>query len=235
MSEPKAERGAGVVLTTPAMARVLLYTYWRSSSAFRVRIALGHKKIAYEPAYVNLLENEQTSAAYREKNPMGHVPCLVLDGRPVVESVAIVELLEELYPEPPLYPRDPFERARVRALVETINAGTQPLQNLHVRGHLTDDTAKRIAWAQHFITRGFDAFEANMQRNAADGVTGPFAYGSTLTAADCWLVPQIYNARRYKVDVSRYPRILEAERAALATDAVRSALPENQGDAVADA
>jgi maleylacetoacetate isomerase len=211
--------------------KVTVFTYWRSSSAYRVRIALAYKKVEFEPTYVNLLEGAQLSPDYRKNNPSGFVPCLRIGERTVVESVAILELLEDLYPAPPLYPEDPWARARVRALVETINAGTQPLQNLSVLKHLGGDEAARAAWARHFIARGLAAFEGHMERHAAEGVVGPFACGETLSAADCFLVPQLYNARRYKVDLTPYPRLLAAEGAALATPAVQAARPENQGDA----
>ncbi|MBC7018289.1 glutathione S-transferase N-terminal domain-containing protein, partial [Salmonella enterica] len=109
-----------------------LSTYWRSSCSFRVRIALGYKKLAYESVCVNIVQGEQHVPGYRAQNPIGHVPTLTIDGVDYVESVAILELLEELHPEPPLLPKLPHERARVRGLVETINAGIQPLQNLAV-------------------------------------------------------------------------------------------------------
>ena len=217
------------------MPKVVLYTYWRSSSAFRVRIALAHKRIAYESAFVDLLAGAQMAPAYKAQNPAGFVPCLVVDGELVTESVAMIELLEELTPDPALYPKEPLARARVRALVETINSGTQPMQNLGVLKRVSEEQPARVAWATHFIARGLAAFEALMDRNAARGVEGPFAYGASLGAADCFLVPQLYNARRYKLDLSPYPRILAAEAAGLATPAVGAALPENQGDAKKDA
>ncbi len=213
------------------MANIVLYTYWRSSSAFRVRIALAHKRLAYEPSYVNLLESAQQASAYRAKNPAGYVPCLIVEGRTVVESVAMIELLDELYPDPPLYPADPFGRARVRSLVETINSGTQPLQNMSVLKRVSDDEAERAAWASHFIARGVAAIEALMERQEGEGPRGPYACGATFGAADCFLVPQLYNARRYKVDLTPYPRAVAAEQAALAMPAVQAALPENQADA----
>lgn len=217
------------------MRELVLYTYWRSSSAFRVRIALAAKGLAYRSAPVNLLLGEQTSAEHTARSPMGYVPCLLVDGRAFVESVAIVELLEELAPDPPLYPREPFARARVRALVEIINAGTQPLQNLSVLTHLSKDKDARIAWAQHFITRGFAAFEALLALKESEGVRGRFAYGDALSAADAFLVPMVYNSRRYKVDLSPYARLVRAYQAALETEAVKAALPENQPDANPDA
>src|SRR4051812_40915815 len=142
------------------MRELVLYTYWRSSSAFRVRIALAAKGVAHRTVPVNLLLGENAQAEHTARSPFGYVPCLLVDGKPYIESVAIIELLDELFPEPPLYPKDPFARARVRSLVEVINAGTQPLQNLYVLTHLTQDKEARIAWAQHYIARGFAAYEA---------------------------------------------------------------------------
>ncbi len=214
------------------MRDLILYTYWRSSSAFRVRIALAAKGLAYRSVPVNLLVGEQTQAEHTARSPMGYVPCLVVKGKPFVESVAILELLEELYPDPPLFPKEPFARAHVRALVEVINAGTQPLQNLSVLRHLSPEAEVRAAWSKHFVEKGLGAFEALMDRNAADGVRGPFAYGETLGAADALLVPMVYNARRFGIDPAAYPRLAAANEAALATEAVRAALPENQPDAV---
>jgi maleylacetoacetate isomerase len=215
----------------PLTEEVALYTYWRSSSAFRVRIALAHKKIDYAPVFVNLLEGAQQTPEYKAHNPAGWVPTLVLGGRELTESVAIIELLEEVVPEPALFPKDPIARARVRALVETVNSGTQPLQNLAVLKKASAEQEGRAAWATHFIARGLATLEALLARFAADGVAGPFAYGASLGAADCFLVPQMYNARRFKVDLAPYPRVVAAEQAALATPAVQAALPENQGDA----
>ena len=213
------------------MPTLTLYTYWRSSSAYRVRIALAVKKAAYTPVAVNLLASEQTVSTFVEMSPTAHVPCLVIDGKPLSESVAIVELLEDLYPEPPLFPKDPWARAQVRSLVEIVNSGTQPLQNLQVLKRLSEDKVAREAWSRHFIFRGLTAFEALMARHHAEGTRGRFAYGDTLTAADCFLVPQIYNAKRYGVDLTRMPRIVAAHDAALSTAAVASAIPEQQRDA----
>ena len=213
------------------MAKLTLSTYWRSSCSFRVRIALGYKGLAYEPVYVNILEGEQKTPEYLAKNPIGHVPTLTVDGVAYVESLAIMELLEELHPEPALLPGTPHARARVRALAETINAGIQPLQNTSVLSYLGDDKDKRLAWLQHWLPRGLGAFEAQMARNEEDGVKGPFAYGSTLSMADCCLVPQVYAARRFGVDLAPFPRIVRAEAAALELPFVAAAKPEAQADA----
>jgi maleylacetoacetate isomerase len=166
------------------MAKLVLHTYWRSSASHRVRIALGYKKLAYEPVFVNLLTDDQKSPAYRAKNPMGYLPCLLIDDKPFVESVAILELLEELHPEPPLLPRGAEDRARVRALVQFVNAGIQPLQNLAVLEQLGDDKERRLAWLRHFIGKGLVAFEALVARCEDEtGNEGPFAFGERFTIA----------------------------------------------------
>jgi maleylacetoacetate isomerase len=219
------------------MPKLSLYTYWRSSSAFRVRIALGYKGLDYEPVFVNLLEGQQRATEYKvEMNPMGYVPCLVVDGVKFVESSAIIELLEDLAPEPALFPKSPADRARVRALVQYINAGTQPLQNLAVLEKLGADAAKRKEWIRHFIGHGLTAFEALATGYAAEaGHRGPFVFGEGFSAADVFLLPQLYNARRYHVDVSSYPTILRAEAAANELAFVRAAHPDAQPDAQLDA
>jgi maleylacetoacetate isomerase len=163
---------------------------------------------------------------------MGYVPCLVVDGKPFVESVAICELLEELAPAPPLLPKTPEDRARVRALVQIINAGTQPLQNLTILEHVGEDKDKRKAWLQHFIGRGLAAFEALARRHEDErGTSGPFSFGATFTMADAFLVPQVYAARRFGVDLAPFPRVERADRAALALPFVKAASPEAQADA----
>ena len=209
-----------------------LYTYWRSSSSRRVRLPLGHKGLPYDPVFVNLLEGQQKSAENVARNPIGHVPTLVVDGVPYVESIAIIELLEELYPEPALLPKRPDDRARVRALVETINAGVQPLQNLVVLEKVGDDKEKRKEWLQFFIGRGLAAFEKLMERFEKDaGTHGPFAFGTSFTMADCALLPQIHAARRHGVDLSKLTRITRAEAAAHDLPFVKAASPEAQPDA----
>jgi maleylacetoacetate isomerase len=220
------------------MTELVLYTYWRSSSAYRVRLALAAKGLAYRSVPVNLLAGAQRSAEHVARSPMGYVPSLEVNGEAFVESVAIIELLEELYPDPPLLPRDPEGRARVRALVQVVNAGTQPLQNLAVLEKLSSDHAVRKEWIQHFIAKGLGAYEAMMGANFARGVPvakGAFSYGDTLSMADCYLLPQVYNANRYAVDLAPFPRVAAVARAIGATDAARAAAPEAQADAMPDA
>jgi maleylacetoacetate isomerase len=214
------------------MSTLTLYTYWRSSASHRVRIALGYKGLSYEPIYVSLLEGEQRRDEYKATNPMGYVPCLVVDGAKYVESTAILELLEDLYPDPPLYPKRPEDRARVRALVQIVNAGIQPLQNLTVLDRIGDDRERRLDWLRHFIARGLGAWEALASRFAEDtGASGPYAYGSHFTSADVLLIPQIYAARRFGVDLTAYPTILRVEEATKDLPFVKAAYPDEQPDA----
>jgi maleylacetoacetate isomerase len=213
------------------MTELVLYSYWRSSSAFRVRLALAAKGIPFRSVAVNLLAGAQRSSEHLARSPLGVVPCLVVDGEPFVESVAIIELLEELYPALPLLPRDPRDRARVRALVEVVNAATQPLHNLIVVNKVSPDPEARKEWSRHFIARGLAAFETLMEVNEKRGVKGRFAYGDTFGMADCFLLPQVYGARRFAVDLAPLPRVAAAAAAIAQTDAGRAAAPEAQSDA----
>jgi maleylpyruvate isomerase len=213
------------------MTELVLYTYWRSSSAYRVRLALAAKGLAYRPVAVNLLEGAQRKADYVARSPTGFVPCLEVNGETFVESVAIIELLDELHPDPPLLPREPAARAHVRALVEVINAGTQPFGNMHVLQKVSPDQDVRKEWVTHFVAKGLGAFDALMAANEARGVKGKYAYGDALTMADCYLLPQIYNARRFQVDLTPFARVRAAAEAIEATDAARAAAPLAQPDA----
>ncbi len=214
------------------MADIVLYNYWRSSSSYRVRFALAYKGLAYRYVAVNLLEKEQRDTSHVHRSPTGYVPCLEIDGRTVNESVAMIELIDELFPEPPLMPRDPWHRARVRAMVEVVNAGTQPLQNLSVLERHTSDQKERTAWARYFNERGLEALERMMAANEALGVKGKYAYGDTITTADLFVVPQVYSALRFGVEAAKFPRIIAAADAAAASKAGQAALPEAQPDAM---
>jgi maleylacetoacetate isomerase len=215
----------------PAMHRVTLYNYWRSSSSHRVRIALSLKGIAYEYVAVNLLEEEHTREEHQRRSPTGYVPCLSIDDETYVESVAIVELLDERFPSPPLYPGSPHGRARVRALVEIVNSGIQPLQNRGVLRFASPDTDVQRKWAAHFIARGLGALESALAAAEGEGVAGPFAYGDAPTAADVFLVPQVVAARRFHVDVAPFRRVARAFDAAMQLEAFRAAAPDAQPDA----
>ena len=210
---------------------LVLYAYWRSSASYRVRLALARKEIPHRVVPVNILTGEPRTDAHLSRSPTGYVPARVIDGVAFHESVAILELLEELYPNPRLYPGDAFARAKVRALVEIINAGTQPLQNLNVTTRLTDPVFRQ-EWTRHFVTKGLEAYERAVQANEASGVAGRFSYGDTLTAADLVLVPQLMSARRLGVDLAPFARVLRAETATLAMPGLDAALPDRQPDAV---
>ncbi len=205
----------------------VLYHYFRSSSSWRVRWALAYKGIAYTAVAVNLLKDEQQQADYVAKNPLGVVPTLAIAGHHLVESVAIVEYLEEVQPLPALLPAEALDRARVRQLVQVIGADTQPLQNLSVLRHIgrldaSPDAAKE--WARHYIVRGFNAYESLLGQ--ADWPRGIYSYGDEVTMAELCLVPQCYNARRQGLDLGRWPRIAAIEAAALATPAALQSHPD---------
>jgi maleylacetoacetate isomerase len=214
---------------------LVLHAYWRSSASYRVRLALAAKRLPHRIVPVNIVTGEQGAESYLQRSATGYVPALVIDGVAFSESVAILELLDELYPDPPLYPRDPFARARVRALVEIVNSGIQPLQNLNVTLRLPGDAASREQWVQHFIAKGLAAFERAMSHHEAAGVSGNFAFGDSLTAADLVLIPQLAAARRFHVDLTAFPRITRAGASALLVPGLDAAAPEKQPDAPASA
>jgi len=212
---------------------LLLYGYWRSSSAYRVRIALNLKGLPYRQQAVHLVRGggEQHGADYRAVNPLGLVPALRHGANTIVQSTAICEYLEEAFPENPLRPGDPPGRARVRSLVQTIASEIQPLNNLGVMGYLkTDlglDDAAVARWYAHWIARGFGALETWLQ--APD--SGAFCHGDAPTLADCYLVPQVYNAERFDCDLEPYPRVREITARARELAAFCDAAPERQPDA----
>lgn len=211
---------------------MILYHYWRSSASWRVRWALAHKNISFEKVAVNLLEKVQMSEAHRARNPVGHVPALeVSPGKFLAESVAIIEWLEETQPEPRLYPTDPWARARVRQVVELVNAGVQPLQNLVVLDKVSTVGEEKQAWSRFFNERWLAAAENLLLQIDAELGEGTFCVGNSLTAADLFVVPQLSAARRFGADVSKCPRLLKAEASALATPHAEGARPENQPDA----
>lgn len=204
------------------MPNPIVHHYWRSSSSYRVRIALNEKGVAYDLHAVNILKGEQDAPEYRQKNPLGVVPALEVDGRVLGESVAILEHLEEVHPNPPLLPSDRWLRARVRQMVEIVNAATQPLHNLVVLKRVSEDAGAQAAWARFFVERGLHAFET-----LAAETTGAFLVGDQLTLADVFLVPQLYGARRYDVDLERYPTLTSVEARLLARPAFQAAHPDH--------
>ena len=210
-----------------------LYSYFRSSSSWRVRIGLNYKRLEYEYAPVHLLKDggEQRQATFADVNPQGMVPVLeIVEGgavRRLTQSLAILEYLEEAYPDPPLLPGDLFLRARARQLAEIVNSSIQPLHNLAVLRKVADELGgDRNAWAGGFITRGLRAYE-----KLAEGSLGPFSACHHPTIADACLVPQLYQARRFHVDLSPYPTCLSIEAACLKLGSFAAADPDRQPDA----
>lgn len=209
-----------------------LHGYYRSGAAYRVRIALNLKTVPVEHVPHHLRKGEQRTARYLALNPQGLVPALELDdGAVLTQSLAIVEWLDETYPDPPLLPVDPLQRARVRAFAMAIACDVHPLQNLRVLFRLRDLPAEEsvvTGWAAQVNAEGLAACEALIA-----GEPGPFCFGVRPTLADICLVPQLGNARRFKADVTRFSRLLEAEAAALALAAFADAAPDRQPDAEA--
>jgi maleylacetoacetate isomerase len=216
------------------MAEFVLYGYFRSSAAFRARIALNLKGIEPEMRFVHLLKDggRQHTPEYRTLNPQELIPALVHDGRTITQSLAIVEYLDEIVPEPPLLPRDAFGRARVRAIAYAIACDIHPVNNLRVNQYLKKtfhaDADAQANWQRHWIGLGFAALETALAR---DKETGAFCHGDTPTLADICLIPQMANARRVDLDLSPYPTLTRIEAAALALPAFDAALPKNQPDA----
>lgn len=216
------------------MDRLVLYSYWRSSAAYRVRIGLNLKQLAYECIPVHLLRDggEQLAPAYRVANPQGLVPVLQHGHRMLRQSLAILEYLDEVWPEPALLPTTARSRQRVRSLAQVIACDVHPLNNLRVMRYFEREwnvpQAERDAWTRHWMASGFDAFEQLLTDNPA---TNRFCEGDTPTLADCCLVPQLYNARRFGVDLAPYPTLRRIEETCLALPAFDAARPERQPDA----
>lgn len=209
---------------------MILHGYWRSGAAYRVRIALNLKGVAYDRKGVDLRTGAQRDPAFLARNPQGLVPALEADGGMLTQSPAILEWLEETRPEPPLLPQDPADRAAVRAMAALIACDVHPLNNLRVlnalRGDFGADQAQINAWAERWITAGFDALERLVERHG-----GGFCFGAAPTFADVNLIPQMYSARRFDVDPARWPRLSAVEEAALALPAFAEAHPDRQPDA----
>ena len=214
-------------------AELLLYSYWRSSSAYRVRIALNLKGIQYRQKFVHLVRDggEQHKVEYREVNPLGLVPALVCKDQTIVQSMAICEYLEETFTDIPLLPASPAARARVRTIAQSIASEIQPLNNLAVMHYLKnamqqDDPAVK-AWYTHWIARGFSALESWLSTPDS----GLYCQGDTPTLADCFLVPQVYNAERFSCDMQPFPSIRRITAQCRLLPAFDDAAPENQADA----
>lgn len=212
--------------------KLLLHSYWRSGASYRVRIALGLKQLPYTYHVVNIVKDEQFADGYKSKNPMSQVPTLCIteaDGTTVdlVQSLPIIEYLDERFPDPPLLPKDPLARQRCRSLAEIINAGIQPLQNLKPTTDLKKLGIDHAQWARGFIETGLAAFAALAEQTA-----GKFCVGDQVTLADICLVPQLYSSRRFGADVAKHSRLLEIEQRCLELSAFSNAAPDLQPDAV---
>ncbi|HET7199591.1 MAG TPA: maleylacetoacetate isomerase [Burkholderiales bacterium] len=209
-----------------------LYTFFRSSASFRVRIALNHKGLEYEPAAVSLSKGEHLETKYQSVNPQGLVPALEDGGRLLTQSLAIIEYLDEVHPGPKLLPSDPLDRAYVRALSQIISCEIHPLNNLRVRKYIK--TSYRLddegvnSWYRHWIAEGFRAMEAFL---AQERKHGKYCYRDQVTLADCCLVPQVFNALLYKCDVKPYPAVMRIHEACMKLDAFIRAQPSRQPDA----
>ena len=210
------------------MSQAILYDYYRSSAAYRVRIALNLKGVEYEQRPVNLLESEQKSDEYRALNPLGLVPMLEIDGLKLTQSLSIMVYLDQRFPEPLLMPPDPADGAHVRSMALTIACDIHPLNNLRVLKYLKNELKHSQdevdAWYVHWIGEGLPALEAMAATRA-----GKFLFGDAPTGADVCLVPQLYNARRFDVPLDAYPTLLRAEKNANDLEAFAAAHPDKQG------
>ena len=208
-----------------------LYTYFRSSAAYRVRIALNLKGLQYDMVPVHLTKDggQQRKPEFQKVNPQMRVPALELSsGNVLTQSLAIIEYLDDIEPEPPFLPADALERANVRALAQVVACDIHPLNNLitlqYLKRGLKQEQTEIDVWYHHWVTEGFKALEQMLK-------PGPFAYGAHVTLADICLVPQVFNARRLKVPLDAFPKIVAVEQACLKQPAFDKARPENQPDA----
>ena len=209
-----------------------LYNYFRSSAAYRVRIALNLKGLQAENVFIHLQKNEQSADDYLRVNPQGLVPALVDGNDTITQSMAIIEYLDEAYPSPPLLPGTPVERARVRSIAQLVACDIHPIDNLRVLRYLVNDLKlsedQKNAWYAHWIVVGLNALETML---ASDPRAGRFCHGDTPTLADICLVPQLANARRGNVDLARYPTLLRIDAACNELPAFANAHPMKQPDA----
>lgn len=209
-----------------------LYGFSRSSAAFRVRIALNLKGIAWEHVNISLPDGDQFDDGYRKLNPQGRVPTLIDGDKILYQSMAILEYLEETQPKPAFLPSDPLGRARVRGLADIIACDIHPLNNLAVLKFMSremgaDKDAVNVTWYQHWIYEGFNALEAHL---AADSETGTFAHGDAPGLVDICIVPQVFNAQRYECDLSPYPRLMGIFAECMKLEAFDNAQPSKQPD-----
>lgn len=207
-----------------------LFTYFRSTASYRVRLALAYKGISYTPHYVNLRINEQNQD-YREINPFGLVPALKTQQGIIFQSLAILEFLESTYPSPPLWLTDPFQQAQAMSIAQAISCDIHPLNNLRVLQYLTQilnfTEEQKNTWYHHWIHEGFNPLEAQLKETS-----GEFCVKNNISIADICLIPQVYNANRFNIDLSTYPTITRINKTLLAQSWATQAIPEEQDDAI---
>jgi len=212
---------------------VQLYTFFRSSTSFRLRIALAYKGIAYEPKFVSLPKLEHQAKGYLAKNPQGLVPALVDDaGRVFTQSMAMIEYLDDVHPEPPLMPKNAEDKWYVRAVSQIIGCEMHPLNNVRVlkylKGYGLDDARVNGDWYPHWVAEGFRSLEGFL---ASEKRTGKYCLGAQFTMADVCLIPQVFNAKRFNCDLAPYPAVMRVFEAGAALEAVKQAEPSTQADA----
>ena len=213
---------------------IILYSYWRSSCSWRVRIALNLKGIKYEYKAVNLVKDggEQRKDDYKKLNPQGYVPALIIDGHTLAESLPIIEYLEENHAgDRSLFPKDSYLKFKARQICEVINSGTQPIQNLSVLQKIKEDyNGDQGEWAKYWIDKGFKSLEALISETK-----GTYCIGDEPTVADCFLIPQVYNANRFGVDMTQFPSIQEVVLNLEQLEEFKNAHPDKMPDAPAPA
>ena len=210
------------------MVPFTLYSYYRSTSTYRVRIALYYKNIDFNYKAVHLLNKggEQFEEDFKQISPMSQIPCLKHGDKNLIQSLPILLYLEEMYPEPSLLPKDSFKKAEVLSFCEMINSGIQPLQNLSVLKYVEKElSSDKLKWAQYWIKRGLQACEAFLKNKSGD-----FCFSNELTLADLFLIPQLYNTNRFQLDMESFPTLKKVNNNCLEKDYFQKALPENQPD-----
>lgn len=210
--------------------QLTLHSAWRSSAAYRVRIGLNLKGLAYDIAPVNLVANQHQAPAFAALNPQRLLPALEVDGRTLTQSLAILDWLDETVPTPPLLPADPFDRAVVRSMAQIVASDIHPVNNLRILRALTDlgvDEPGREAWIGRWITDGFTALETMVARHGAG-----YAFGEAPTLADCCLIPQVYNAERFRTDLTPFPALRAVAARCAEHPAFAAAHPNQQPDAI---
>lgn len=215
------------------MSSLVLYNYFRSSTSYRTRIALYHKGLNFEYKPVSLLKGEQHSAEYRKMNPVGGVPTLVHDGKIIPDSYAIIEYLEETFPQHPLLPKDPYIRARIREVCQIITAFMHPMGNLKLQQYLEAKAGyqqpQKEEWVQHWTMQGLASLEITLKEFA-----GQYCFGDNVTMADLFLIPQIVTCKRFHVDTSKYPLLMRIYENCVALPAFEKAHPFRQIDTPED-